>query len=439
MERLLQYVWQHKILPLHQLKTTKGLPVDVIDPGYRNTDAGPDFFNAKVRIDGTLWAGNVEVHERSSQWYEHGHDKDAAYNSVVLHVVTTVDTEVHNQRGDILPQIQLDVPDNILQNFLTLEGDEKNPPCHNIVTSLSPLMIHSWMGALQTERLEQKAGHISLLLKRFSGDWEQTYFSTLARNFGFGINADGFEAWSESLPLADAAKIRDDQFRIEALFLGQAGLLNEEIMPEQTRQKATQDIYFLRLQKEYAYQAHMFGLKPIDYKLWRFLRLRPQNFPYIRVVQLASLYCSEHAGFSNIIEAKNIQDIYRIFDTQTSPYWESHYVFGNLSEPKRKRITHSTIDLIIINTVVPLLFCYGKKMGNEQDCQRATAFLDLLKPELNHITQAWSDCGIQFHSAADSQAIIQLQRNYCDRHECLRCRFGYEYLKSSPWPVIKEP
>lgn len=438
MERLLQYVWQHKILPLHQLQTTKGLPVEIIDPGYRNTDAGPDFFNAKVRIDGTLWAGNVEVHERSSQWYEHGHDKDAAYNSVVLHVVTTVDAEVLNQRGDTLPQIQLAVPNSIVQNFLALESDERKPPCHGIVETLSPMLIHSWMSALQTERLEQKAERVSQMLKRCNGDWEQTYFTTLSHNFGFGINTNGFDAWSSSLPLSAAAKIRDDQFRVEALFLGQAGLLNIDSMSEHSRQKALEDEYFLRLQKEYVYQAHMFDLSPIDYKLWRFLRLRPQNFPHIRIVQLASLYSSEHAGFSNIIEAKNIDDIYRIFDTQVSTYWESHYVFGSLSEPKHKRITRSTIDLLIINTVVPLLFCYGKKIGNEQDCQRAMAFLDLLKPELNHITRNWADCGIELKSAADSQAVIQLQRNYCDRHECLRCRFGYEYLKTSSWPVIKE-
>jgi hypothetical protein len=438
MERLLQYVWQHRIFPLRQLLTTDGAVVEVIDPGFRNTDSGPDFFNAKMRIGDTMWAGNVEVHERSSQWYEHGHDKDSAYDNVVLHVVTTVDAEVRNQRGDVIPQVQLAVPEQVELNFKALEEAEQNPPCHEVVRGLSKLVIHSWMSMLQTERLENKSKHIMEMLHSTEGDWEQTYFNTLAHNFGFGINGDAFDAWTEHLPLRAAAKHRDNAFQIEALFLGQAGLLDVQSVPNMMREQAAADPYFLKLQHEYLYLAHKFELQPMDYKLWRFLRLRPQNFPYIRIVQLANLYCGEQARFSNVRDAGSVKDIYKIFDTKVSEYWETHYVFGSKSEPNRKKLTQSSINLIIINTVTPILFAYGRYCSEERYVTRSGLFLEQLKPEVNHITRAWEECGIELQSAADSQALIELQRNYCDKKDCLRCRFGYEFLKSGAWPVVRE-
>ena len=458
MEKLLHYVWKHRLFPLTPLVTTQGQEVEVIDPGLHNSNAGPDFFNAKVRIGGTLWVGNVEVHDKASDWYSHHHDRDAAYDNVVLHVVGDADTDVTTANGGRPPQLVLPVPQTVSDNYAELLSTDSYPPCYRVIGSLPRLTVHSWMSALQTERLQQKTEAIEQRVKAAEGAWERAFFTTLARNFGFGVNGDAFEAWANALPLDAAAHHRDDPFQIEALFLGQAGLLNVAAVAERRQIETAADSYFQRLSKEYNYLAHKFRLTPMDGRQWRFLRLRPQNFPYIRIAQLVHLYCSRHCSLSIMADCETLDDARRMLSTETTPYWHNHYTFGQEaadstkgvtecsaqqtkgaggrseeealpSAKSAKRLSKASKDLLIINTVVPMLYAYGRHTASEKLCHRAFAFLEELKAENNTIVRMWQQCGLPVENAGDSQALIQLKRQYCDRKDCLRCRFGYEFLK----------
>ena len=429
MEALLHYVWKHKLWPLKPLATTSGEPVEVIDTGLHNRNAGPDFFNAKVKIGETLWVGNVEIHDRATDWNAHGHQHDAAYDNVVLHVCREVNGTATTASGRMLPQLQLDVPPSVLQNYRQLLHADRYPPCYQLIPSLSPLTIHSWLSALQTERLEQKTEAIKRRVAQCNGSWEQAYFTTLARNFGFGINGDAFEQWARSVPLSAVGHHRDDLFQIEAIFMGQAGLTDLENLPKRHRERAENDDYFIRLRNEYHFLQRKFSLQPIDPKLWRFLRLRPQNFPHIRLAQLAQLYHQKTASLSQIVDCATVEDLEKALATRVTPYWQTHYLFGADSPTSEKRLSASSRRLMIINTVIPMLFAYGRHRHDEKLCDRAFDLLEELGAEQNHITRMWSECGLSVRSAADTQALIQLKNEYCDRKDCLRCRIGYEYLK----------
>ena len=403
MERLLHYVWKHKMLPLKTLMTENGQEVEVIDPGLHNHDQGPDFFNAKIRLGGTLWAGNVEVHLRSSDWYRHGHDNDPAYNSVILHVVGEIDEEVRNAEGKTLPQVQLDIPQKIRQSYEELCRTEDYPRCHRIIPSVPQLRVHQWMDALLVERLKERSELVAERAERTGGDWERATFVTLSRSFGFGLNGDTFERWAMRIPLQAAGKHRDNLFQIEALFLGMAGLIEEVKMVKDEEEVE-------RLQQEFAFLKHKFSLgESMQRSDWRLLRTRPQNFPFIRILQIAELYHNGKAQMSKLLEAKDIKELQ-----------QSLTVKGTTASSRR---------LLIINTVVPLLFAYGRHIGDEDICMRAVRLLEELPAENNFILRQWQACGLKVGTAADSQALIQLKRQYCDRIDCLRCRFGYEYLK----------
>ena len=419
MEQLLHYVWKHKIFPLKELKTTTGQQVEVIDTGLANTDAGPDFFNAKLKLDGVLWIGNIEIHERSSDWFKHGHHADAGYNSVILHIASEIDTEISRSNGERIPQIQLICPEAVRTNYKELLETDSYPPCYRIIPSLPPFTAHSWMTALQMERFEQKATLLNERLKRCQGNWEDAFFITLARNFGFGLNGDAFETWAHRLPFRAVDKHRNDLFQIEAIFFGQAGILED----------SDGDGYYLRLKKEYTYLQHKFGLIPMDASLWRFLRLRPANFPHIRIAQLACLYHRAYGLLSRIMETETLQGVRDILKGGTSEYWLTHYTFGGSSPSRPKTLSNTSLDLLIINTVVTFLYAYGLHKGNRVLCARAGSFLEELKAENNYITRMWEQCGMKASNAADSQALIQLKKEYCDKKKCLYCRIWYEYLK----------
>ena len=421
MEQLLHYVWKHKIFPLKELKTTTGQQVEVIDTGLANTDAGPVFFNAKLKLDGVLWIGNIEIHERSSDWFKHGHHADAGYNSVILHIASEIDMEISRSNGERIPQIQLICPEAVRTNYKELLETDSYPPCYRIIPSLPPFTAHSWMTALQMERFEQKATLLNERLKRCQGNWEDAFFITLARNFGFGLNGDAFETWAHRLPFRAVDKHRNDLFQIEAIFFGQAGILED----------SDGDGYYLRLKKEYTYLQHKFGLIPMDASLWRFLRLRPANFPHIRIAQLACLYHRAYGLLSRIMETETLQGVRDILKGGTSEYWLTHYTFGGSSPSRPKTLSNTSLDLLIINTVVTFLYAYGLHKGNRVLCARAGSFLEELKAENNYITRMWEQCGMKASNAADSQALIQLKKEYCDKKKCLYCRIGYEYLKRS--------
>ena len=429
MEQLLHYTWKHKLYPLKELTTNDGQRVEIVDPGLHNRNAGPDFFNAKIRIGSTMWVGNVEIHDKSSDWYQHGHDKDSRYDNVVLHVAAELDTEVMKSNGEYVPQLQLSVPDDVLTHYDELQKTDEYPPCYKVIPDLSALIIHSWMAALQTERLEQKTEAIRKRAELCNGSWEDAYFVTLARNYGFGINGEVFEQWAYNIPLNAVAHHRDDLFQIEAIFMGQAGLLELDSIPEYYQKDALNDGYFAKLRNEYQYLAHKFSMKPIDFKLWRFLRLRPQNFPHIRISQLANLYYQQKAGLSQLIECETLDELKNVLKSQVTPYWETHYTFGSTSPKNEKHLSYGSINLLMINTAIPMLFAYGRHTSKEVLCDRAFDFLEQLKAENNHIIRMWQQVGLPVKTAGDSQALIQLKKEYCDKKECLRCRFGYEYLR----------
>lgn len=429
MEKLLHYVWKHKLFPLKMLTTTDGRSVEVIDSGLHNHNAGPDFFNAKIRIAGTDWVGNVELHMKASQWYQHGHDKDEVYDNVILHVVSESDQDVYDSKGHRLNQMVVKVPDYIKENYSALLREDRYPRCYRMIPEIDRLTIHSWMSALVTERMERKSTDIYERLKQANGSWEDAFFQTLARNYGFGVNSEAFEAWAKSFPIQAVGHHRDDLFQIEAMFLGQAGLLDIYAIQERYREKADFDLHFKRLKAEYNFLSHKFGLTPIDYKMWKYLRLRPQNFPQIRLSQLATLYFNRKGEMSELLECTTIEQLTAALSTEATEYWNNHYVFGEESEPCTKKMSKSSKQLIILNTVIPLLFAYGRYKQSETYVARAIDLLEQLKAEDNNIVRLWKECGLSVNNAADSQALIQLKKEYCDKKDCLRCRIGYRYLK----------
>jgi len=419
MEQLLQYVWKYKIYPLRELTTVDGLPVEIIDPGQRNTNAGPDFFNAKVKIDGTIWVGNVEIHMASSDWKRHGHHQDKAYDSVILHVVETIDCPVYRTNGEEIPQLQLSCPAYTRKRYEELKKTEMKPRCFSIIPELSNLTVNSWLSSLQVERLEQKTAVIRERLLQNNNHWEDAFFISLSRNFGFGINGDAFEAWAQLIPYRAVDKHRDNLFQVEAIFFGQAGLLEEKL----------NDHYYLELQEEYRYLKHKFELRELDPIRLKLLRLRPGNFPHIRIAQLAYLYHSQQSLFSRAMEVKTLDDVKALFQISTSEYWKDHYNFYKSSPKQEKKMGRGAIDLLIINTIVPFLYAYGLTQGNDALCAQGINFLETVKAENNYITRLWDGTGIPVFTAADSQALIQLQKQYCDNRKCFHCRFGYEYLR----------
>ena len=440
MERLLHYVWQHRLYPYGSLKTVEGVEVEVITPGLHNDNAGPDFIDAKLKLNGELWAGNVEVHTRSSDWYHHHHEENAAYDNVILHVVEVCDRSVATSKGREVPQLVLAVPDYVEQHYNELLREERFPLCYQYATSVPSFLIRSWLDRLAAERLETKTHQIEDRANRVGGDWETALFVTLARSFGFGINGDAFEDWAFRIPLQAAAKHRDDAFQIEALFLGQAGLLQDDMLQDYHRDEAMQEGYFNQLKSEYHFLANKFSLKPMNGNQWKFLRMRPQNFPHIRIVQLAQLYVQGNVSISKVIETQTLDDARRLFQVGVSPYWRTHYAFGAVSASSLKTLREESVSSLLINTFIPALYAYGFHRFHTEYCDRALQFLSGIKAENNYIIRIWKDVGLNVESASDSQALIQLRKQYCERKDCLRCRLGLEYLKETHvYHVLQEP
>jgi hypothetical protein len=418
-ESILHYVWQNKLFVAHGLQTTDGEEVEIIDIGKYNTDAGPDFFNAKVKIGETLWAGNVEIHTRSTDWNKHNHQTDKAYDSVILHVVTEVDGDVYRIDGEKIPQIILKCPADIESNYEQLIHEQKWIPCAEKIAQIPSIFIQSWKNALLTERLEQKMSAIENLLTEKNQHWEEAFYITLARSFGFGTNSQAFESLAKSLPVSVLGKHKDSIFQLEALLFGQSGLLDNE--------KAT-DEYASKLKQEYHFLQAKFGLVSMDASQWKLLRLRPDNFPHTRIAQFAALIHSSTKLFSKIVETPDIEYLKGLFSCEPSIYWKAHYLFGTESPLKNKKLGTLSVDSILINTVVPFLFCYATQKGNEELKGRAIEILEKMPSERNAIITGWHDVGIKSDSAYDSQALLQLKKQYCDQKKCLRCRIGHKVL-----------
>lgn len=418
MEEILHYVWKFRLFQ-KDLVTTDGQPVEVIDVGLSNTNEGPDFFNAKIKIGDKLWAGNIEIHTSSDEWVKHKHHLNKNYNSVILHVVEKANCEVFNEAGQTVIQCEIAYPEHIAENYDFLIHSNADIPCCNYIGSLPSFHLSSWMRYLLLERLERKSNHIRTLLERFDNSWEDVFYVLLTRNFGFGLNSDSFERLALSLPLRCIQKQGDNLVQIEALIFGQAGLLD---------QKEIKDDYYTLLQKEYEFLRNKYELNPLESYIFRNLRTRPTAFPQIRIAQLAALLHSSHGLFSKIIGCEDIGRIRLMFHVNASEYWQTHYSFGLASPKKSKYLGDSSLDIILINTVAPLLFIYGKSIDNEMLCERALQFMEMIRPEHNSITKRFEKLGVPLNNAGDSQAIIQLKREYCELRKCLFCRIGHRLL-----------
>ena len=404
MEKLLHYVWRHRLWTRLLFVTDGHETVEVIDPGTYNSHAGPDFFNAKVRIGDQLWAGSVEIHVCSSDWYRHHHDTDKKYNNVVLHVVQHVDKQVLTQNKRELPQVEISVPAHVTENYEALLKTEIYPPCYRIIPDLSLLTVHSWMNALTVERLMHKTKRIKSILNNGNGDWVRTFFVTLARNVGFGVNSDAFERWAQELDLIKVGHHRDNLLQVEAYFLGTAGLLEANAIPAHYR-----DEHYYKMREEYRFLRAKFDLQTMDSAGWKYLRMRPGNFPHVRMLQLAKVYHERKLSFNDLLETHGV----RAFRTLL------------------KDCGFTSANLLIINTVVPILFTYGVVRHDDAICDGAYHLLEELRYERNHITQVWQTVGLRAENAADSQALLELRLNYCDRRDCLRCRFGAEFMRTN--------
>ena len=420
-EDFLQYIWRNRLCLPEALLTTEGDRVEALQPGHLNTDAGADFINARVRIGDTLWAGCVEIHLQSSDWERHGHHIDPAYNNVILHAVYRHDADTFNARRQKIPVMELHFDRRYYENYNRLVDNKTRIACHNDLRKIDEFSLTSWLERLSIERLEQKAEAIMRDYAATGNDWEETLYRRLARNFGFSLNALPFELLAKSLSLKTLLKHKDNLMQLEALLFGQAGMLADENIA---------DTYYAELRKEYLYLQKKYSLEPIERFFWKFLRLRPINFPTLRVAQFACLIFNNENLFSQIIEAESIDALEKLFDLKASGYWDNHYVFGKESPGRSKSFGKSAMHTVLINTVVPFLFVYGKARGNDNFCTRAVAFLENLPAEKNTIIRQWEELGLRNHNAFNSQSLLQLNNAYCQPKRCLHCAIGNRIVRN---------
>lgn len=414
-ELLLHYIWLQRVFMAFPQCTTDGRVVEVIDVGKHNLHAGPDFFNVKLRIDDMLWAGNVEIHVCSSDWNRHHHQTDPAYDNVILHVVKRADREVFNSKGDRVVQCELVYPqvENQLERLLV----DRLSLCNQKIAQDPSLIDEGWKHYLLQERMTKKTEAIAQLLALSHNHWEEAFYVTLAHNFGFHTNGLPFELMARQTQLSYLLKHKDNLFQIEAILFGQSGLLTEHT--------ATDD-YSRLLLSEYRFMQQKFSLTPIEGGLWKMMRMRPGNFPHVRIAQLAALLHQSEALFSKIIETTDLQALRNLFAVTASDYWTAHYRFGELSSEEDKRLGRSAIDVLLINTVVPYQYAYALHQGQETRQQAAMQLLQHIPAEYNAIVRQWKLLGLPVRTAADSQTYLHLYQNYCIEHRCINCDVGYQ-------------
>ena len=414
-ERLLQFIWQFQYFNKNELSILSGEPLQIITVGNFNSNQGPDFLDAKIKTGKTTWAGNIELHLKTSDWKKHKHQLDKNYNNVILHVVWEND-----ETETTIPIFELKdkVAKILLQRYEELMNSSAFIPCEKNIASIKNLVWKSWKERLLVERLVRKAKIAETFLKESNQHWEETFWWLLARNFGIKVNADAFEALAKSIPLNVLAKHKNQVHQLEALLLGQAGLLDKNFKED----------YPLLLQKEYLFLKKKYSLKPIHLPV-HFLRMRPGNFPTIRLAQLAILIQGSAHLFSKIKEAGSVKLVRKWFDVTANDYWHYHYQFGTASPFKKKKLGDSMIDNIIINTVCPVLFAYGNYHDEDKYKEKAMGWLEEIAAEYNSITKGFQRLEVENKNAFDSQAMIELKNEYCNKKRCLDCAVGNAILK----------
>lgn len=422
-ETFLYYVWQNRLFDFLNIQTANHEPVEILFPGYLNKDAGPDFKQAVVKIADMKWAGDVEIHIRSSDWYRHKHQEDEKYKSVVLHVVYENDMDVERTQGEYYPTLELKdyIPPKMLAQFQNLVDSLDVLPCASYLQQVDGLIIQSQMSSTVMERMLRKQEDVMRVLSQSQYDWNETLYRRLAVSFGFKTNATAFELLSKSLPLKILSKHSDSALQINALIFGQAGMLDVPHL----------DVYYDSLKYEYDYLRYKYQLVPIGVHHWNLLRLRPSNFPCVRLAQLASLL---HRFSSDLLSAfvnhSSVDSLSNILSVKADDYWKNHYHFG-----KETMLTHSVslgstaVNLLLINTVIPVLFAFHRFSGNEHNMEKTVQMLDKLSFEDNIYTRIYKGTPFPRKTAFDSQALIELWEHYCKEKRCLECAVGESIVR----------
>jgi hypothetical protein len=422
-EEFLHYLWKYGLYDSDKLTDNDGNRIFVIHPGEYNRDSGPDFFNSRISIGDMVWAGNVEIHTKSSHYINHGHHNDPAFNNVILHVVAENDRKIINSKGEEVLTIEISFDPSLYEKYLGLVNTPYIIACQDDIGRLDNILVRHWLNSLVIERLQFKAELILKIFSETGNDWEETFYRLLSRYFGFRVNAEPFEMLATALPFRVIRRHADNRFQVEALLFGTAGLLEEGLFKE-----VISDKYYSDLIKEYKILSAKYSLDPIHGWLWKFSRLRPANFPTLRISQLAAMLSVSGGLFSRSVEATDIEQLRGVFEVSASEYWDDHFVFGRRSRNFSKLTGSQATDIFLINAVIPVIFVYGLKRDSHVICERALGFLENIHPEDNIIIKEWETSGIIVESAYYSQALIQLRNEYCKKRRCLECRIGNKLI-----------
>jgi hypothetical protein len=418
-EEFLHFLWKNRMFEPERPVTSEGESIEIVSVGRHNIHAGPDFFDARVKIGNTLWAGNVEIHLRASDWNRHGHQSDPRYRNTILHVVAENDLVICNNAGSPIPTIEIGWPLWIEYNYQALLQKHDWVNCASQLYKIDPFRIRFFLNGMAIDRLQQKIGAIDQLLEDSKGDWGETFYRFLARSFGFRQNGDPFEMLARSLPLSLLQKHKDQLFQLEALLFGQSGLCHELLLPEE---------YPLSLKMEYEFLAGKYGLHPIAGHLWKFMRMHPLNFPTIRLAQFAGVLHNCPTLFSTVIRLEHVEDYRRMFRVETSPFWDHHYTFLKPSVNQRKGMGEDSFQLILVNVLVPFLFLYGERTNKPELQERALKMMEELPAENNTLLRHWAMAGVEASNALESQALIHLHHAYCEPKRCLECSIGQRII-----------
>jgi hypothetical protein len=420
-EEFLYYIWQYKLFAKRDLWTTEKQQITIEKTGVQNKNAGPDFLNAQVKIGAQLWAGNVEMHLKSSDWYAHKHEEDVNFDAVILHVVWEHDAVVFMKNNEPMPTVELKnfVDDKLLLNYKNLIYSSQSwILCENQIATLDEFLVDNWLERLYFERLEQKSIFIMELLQETNYNFETVLFQLIAKSFGLKVNGDSFLQLAKSIDFLILRKVSFDEQQVTALFFGQAGFLEKEV----------EESYYQQLKKEYEYLKHKYKLHPIANEQFQFFRMRPQNFPTIRIAQLASLFFTHQNLFSKLMSINKKEEFYALFSFTVQAFWKTHYTFESESKKSPKKLSKSFIDLILINTIIPLKFVYLENRG-AADKDEIIQLIRQVSSEKNSIISKFSDLKIVAKTALESQALLELKNNYCTKKRCLQCAIGNNLVR----------